>query len=112
MRAPRPLQLLERAPWALALLAALGATLLVPSALALLAPPDLLDALWALGDRRLALLLAGLFVCSGALARRLLRRVESVEAEADLGELEPPSPGQPEQVEEKPVQRALGGHLR
>jgi hypothetical protein len=113
MRAPRPLQLLERAPWVLACLAALGATLLVPSALALLAPPDLLDALWALGDRRLALLLLGLFVCSAALARRFLRRARSDEMEEeDPIELRTPAPEQDEDVEQKPVPRAAGGHLR
>src|SRR5207245_8540791 len=51
----------DRAPWALAAIASLGATLLVPSALALLAPPEWLDAALALGDRRLALALLALF---------------------------------------------------
>ena len=41
---------LEDRPWALAVIGAAGTTLLVPSALSLLAPPEVLDALILLGD--------------------------------------------------------------
>jgi len=68
----RPLA--ERRPWTMALLAAAGLTLLLPSGFALLAPPELLDAAVALGDRRLALCIAGLFAASAVLARLLMIR--------------------------------------
>lgn len=74
MRALNPLPLLERSPWATSLLAAAGVTLGLPSALALLLPPDLLDAAWQLGDRRLILLLVGLFTISACIVRVSLRR--------------------------------------
>jgi hypothetical protein len=63
----------ERRPWLLALLVACGVTLLVPSALALLVPPELLDAAVALGDRRLWMALGVLFALTAALARLSLR---------------------------------------
>ena len=65
---------LERRPWLLALVAASGVTLLVPSALALLLPPELLDAAVALGDQRLWAGLGALFALTAALARLSLRR--------------------------------------
>jgi len=68
----RPLA--ERRPWTMALLAATGSTLLLPSAFALLAPPSLLDAAVALGDRNLMLCVAGLFALSAALARLAMTR--------------------------------------
>ena len=74
----------EKTPWALAAVAALGATLLVPSALALLAPPELLDAAVALGDRRLALALLALFAISIAVFRLSFRRRRSAEEDLDV----------------------------
>ena len=91
---------LERRPWALAAIAAIGITLLLSSAFALLAPPELLDAAVALGDRRLALALAALFLVSGGLVRLLLVRRRS--QEEDLERAEEPHP--------PPVQRET--HLR
>src|SRR4051812_34544770 len=73
-RARRSLLLLERRPWTLAVIAALGATLLVPSALALYGPPELLDAAIALGDVRLGAGVAGLFLAAVAIFRVALRR--------------------------------------
>jgi hypothetical protein len=70
----RPLAALEHRPWIAALLAAAGVTLLLPSAAALLLPTDLLDAAIALGEARLKMGLAALFVLSGLFARLLLRR--------------------------------------
>jgi hypothetical protein len=64
---------LERRPWVLALVTACGVTLLVPSALALLLPPEVLDAAVELGDRRLWIALAALFALTAALARLALR---------------------------------------
>jgi len=63
----RPLA--ERRPWTMALVAASGLTLLLPSGFALLAPPELLDAAVALGDKRLGLCVGGIFVVSAAIAR-------------------------------------------
>jgi len=79
----RWLAAVERTPWALAVVAALGVTLLVPSALALLAPPELLDAAMDLGDRRLALLLVALFAISTSAFRLSLRRRHSAEEDLD-----------------------------
>jgi hypothetical protein len=73
-RARRSLLLLERKPWTLAVIAGLGATLLVPSALALYGPPELLDAAMALGDVRLGVGLAALLAVSIAVFRVALRR--------------------------------------
>ena len=71
----RWLETMERRPWALAAIAALGATLLVPSAFALLAPPELLDAAVALGDRRLALAVLALFaICTSGFRLSFQRR--------------------------------------
>jgi hypothetical protein len=65
---------LERRPWLLALVAACGVTLLVPSALALLVPPELLDTAVALGDQRLWMALGVLFALSAALVRLSVRK--------------------------------------
>ena len=73
-RARRSFLLLERRPWALAFIAGLGVTLLVPSALALYGPPELLDTAIALGDARLGVGLAALFVGSVGIFRVALRR--------------------------------------
>jgi hypothetical protein len=64
----------ESRPWAVALVAAAGITLLVPSAAALLLPPELLDSVIALGEWRLRLSLAGLFVVSAVVARTVFLR--------------------------------------
>jgi len=83
----RWLDAVERAPWALAAIASLGATLLVPGALALLAPPEWLDAAVALGDRRLALALLASFAAGTAAFRLSFHRRRSAEddLDADLG---------------------------
>jgi hypothetical protein len=96
MRKPTILASLESRPWAGSLLAALGITCLLPSALSLLLPLDLLDALWTLGDRRLLLALAALFVASASLARvALQRRQENDDLETTPlpSRAAPPSPG-------------------
>jgi hypothetical protein len=93
-RAARRLALLERRPWTLALVAAGGVTLLVPSALALYGPPELLDAGIALGDARLALGLAGLFALSAGALRLLLRRRRLAEEQIDEEPI-PPHPNAP-----------------
>jgi hypothetical protein len=64
---------LDRRPWLVSVLAGTGVTLLVPSALSLLAPPELLDSAMALGDRRLALALAALFAIATLLTRLTVR---------------------------------------
>jgi hypothetical protein len=76
-------QALHLRPWAVAVIAALGTTLLVPSALALLVPPELLDLAVALGDTRLALSLGALFAVSACVARLLLRRQRLPEEDLD-----------------------------
>lgn len=81
----RRLAAVERTPWALSGIAALGTTLLVPSALALLGPPELLDAAVALGDRRLAFALAALFAISTCSFRVSFRRRRSAEEDVDAG---------------------------
>jgi len=82
-RTARRLALLERRPWTLALIGAAGLTLLIPSALALYGPPELLDAGIALGDARLAFGLAGLFAISAGVLRVLLRRRRLAEEQFD-----------------------------
>jgi len=74
---------LERRPWTLAVIAAAGITLLLPSGAALLLPPDLLDRAVALGDWRLELSLLGLFAISACLARLALRRRARAEEELE-----------------------------
>ncbi|HKB77975.1 MAG TPA: hypothetical protein VKC58_15340 [Myxococcales bacterium] len=81
----RWLAAVEKRPWALAVIAGSGTTLLVPSALALLAPPELLDAAVALGDRRLALALVALFAMSICSFRLSFRRRRSAEEQVDAG---------------------------
>jgi hypothetical protein len=81
----RPLAALEHRPWISALVAAAGLTLLLPSAAALLLPTDLLDAAIALGEARLKLGLAALFVVSACVARLCLgRRAAYEDEEEDL----------------------------
>jgi hypothetical protein len=65
---------LDRQPWLLALVVACGVTLLVPSALALLLPPELLDAAVALGDRSLWIALGALFALTASVARLSVRK--------------------------------------
>jgi hypothetical protein len=79
----RPLAALEHRPWTVALIAAAGVTLLLPSALALLVPTELLDAAIALGELRLKLALAALFVMSACIARLCLWRREADEEDED-----------------------------
>jgi hypothetical protein len=74
---------IEKKPWALALIASLGTTLLLSSAAALVGPPELLDAAIALGDRRLALGLAGLFVLFLPMFRIAFARRRSAEEDVD-----------------------------
>ena len=95
---------LENRPWALAVIGAAGLTLLVPSTLSLLGPPELLDTLILLGDTRLLLSLAGLFAGSTGLLRVLLRRRRLPEEELDV---EPPVPAP---VQERAV--SSRGYLR
>src|SRR5207253_6423908 len=66
-------------PWTVALIAAAGATLLIASAFALLAPPEMLDAAIELGDRRLWLALLAVFVMAAGAARLALIRRRSPE---------------------------------
>jgi len=79
----RWLDTIERRPWALAAIGSLGTTLLVPSAFALLAPPELLDAAVTLGDRRLALAVLALFAICTSMFRLLFHRRHSAEEELD-----------------------------
>jgi len=75
---------IEKRPWVPAIVAALGTTLLVASAFALLAPPEFLDAAVALGDQRLALALLALFTLAACGFRVVFRRRRSAEEEVDL----------------------------
>ncbi len=84
-------------PWTFALIAAAGATLLVPSAFALFAPPQMLDAAVALGDRRLFAALALLFGVSLLLARLALWHRRTPEEDV---------------AEPAPAAAEGGGHLR
>ena len=68
-------------PWTVALIAATGATLLIASAFALLAPPEMLDAAIELGDRRLWLALLAVFALSAGAARVALVHRKSAEDE-------------------------------
>lgn len=83
---------LERRPWTLAVVAGAGTTLLVPSALALYGPPELLDIAMALGDARLGAGLAALFVGSTGVLRLLLRRRRLPEESVDDAPAAPPRP--------------------
>ena len=87
--------MLERRPWTLAVIAGTGVALLVPSAAALLAPPELLDAAVAAGDQRLWLGLGGLFVVAILAARVALHRRRSPEEDvvADVPERPPDDAG-------------------
>jgi hypothetical protein len=109
-RAGRKIALLERRPWPLALMAGGGLTLLLPSAVALYGPPELLDSAVALGDVRLASGLLGLFLVSTAVFRLLLRRRRLAEESVD----EEPAPRRPaataRDVQETPA--GARAHLR
>lgn len=91
-RARRALLRLERRPWILAAIAGLGVTLLVPSALALYGPPELLDAAIALGDARLGFGLAALYLASVAVLRVALRRRRLPEEALDEEPVAPAAP--------------------
>jgi hypothetical protein len=81
---------LERQPWLLALVVACGVTLLVPSALALLLPPELLDAAVALGDRSLWIALGALFALTASIARLSARKPGRGDEEAVAASVEQP----------------------
>jgi hypothetical protein len=106
-RAARRMALLERRPWALALISAAGVTLLVPSLLALYGPPELLDSAISLGDTRLALGLTGLFAVSAGILRLLLRRRRLAEEQVD----EETPPGESDAAPRPPA-TAPRAHLR
>jgi hypothetical protein len=101
---------LERRPWTLALIAAAGLTLLVPSALALYGPPDLLDAAVAAGDLRLGLGLTAFFLGSAGVLRLLLRRRRLPEEQID--EEPAPARAQPPSRADQELPGAARAHLR
>lgn len=101
----RFLAAMDRRPWTLAALAALGATLLLCGALPLWASPDLLDLLIAQGDARLALGLGLVFAGSLLLFRVLLRHRPLPEEQVDEMVSTPPPPAQREEP-------ARGSYLR
>jgi hypothetical protein len=108
-RARRSLLLLDRRPWTLAVIAGVGATLLVPSALALYGPPELLDAATAAGDLRLGLGLAALLAASIAIFRVALRRRRLPEEALD----DEPAPAAPATRDAPPIPSAPArAHLR
>jgi len=107
-RARRSLVRLERSPWTLAVIAAGGITLLLPSAIALFGPPQWLDAAVALGDTGLALGLAGLFVVSAGVLRVALRRRRLPEEAID----EEPANAAPSQDARDVSAHAARAHLR
>jgi len=74
---------LERRPWPLAVVAGVGFTLLVASAIALFGSVELLDALIAMGDARLCGSLGLLFVASACAARIAFRRRRRPEEDLD-----------------------------
>lgn len=76
------LHALEKRPWLVACISAAGTTLLVPSALALFAPSDLIDRAVQLGDLRLALALPALFTLTAAIVRLSLRSPKPEETSA------------------------------
>ena len=84
---------LENRPWVLALIGAAGVTLLLPSAVSLFAPPEILDGIIVLGDARILLSLSGLFLGSACFLRVVLRRRPLPEEELDAEPL-PPVPVQ------------------
>jgi len=109
-RARRMLLRVERRPWTLAAVAALGLTLLVPSALALYGPPEWLDSAVAFGNARLGLGLAALFAVSWGVLRIAMRRRRLREEEVDE---EPP----PERMARRDPHEAIANgaaraHLR
>lgn len=106
-RGRRTLLRLERRPWILAAFAGLGATMLIPSALALYGPPELLDSAIALGDARLRLGLAAFYVASVGIFRVALRRRRLPEESVD----DEPLPVPPAAHDEMPAAPARA-HLR
>src|SRR6266542_236558 len=91
MGAPQRARLFDR-PWLLAPACALGVTLLVPGAVALFAPPELLDRVWMLGDRVLSAALVALFVAALGVAWLLLG---GSAGEGELPSFAEPSGNQP-----------------
>lgn len=107
-RARRSLVRLERSPWALALIAAAGATLLLPSALALFGPVEWLDGAAALPDAVLAGGLGALFAISAAVLRVALRRRRLAEEAID----EEPAAAAPSRDPGEVPASAARAHLR
>ena len=110
----RALAVLERWPWPLAVLAALGFTLLVASAVALLGSSELLDTLVAMGDARLSGALGLLFVVSACAARFAFRRRRRPEEDLDaeiVVKRPPPTDARPV-AEERPGERPVKAYLR
>ena len=89
--ARRSLVRLERSPWVLAVIAGAGATLIVPSAVALFGPAEWLDSAAALGDARLGFALASLFAVSTCVLRFVLRRRRLREEAIDEVPIAPPA---------------------
>jgi hypothetical protein len=108
-RARRQFLLLERRPWTLAAIAGLGVTLLVPSALALYGPPELLDAAIGLGDVRLCSGLVALFLLSVGVLRAALRRRRLPEEALDE---EPAPQADPARDDARIPAAAARAHLR
>jgi len=104
----------ERKPWPLAIAAGLGFTLLGASAVALLGPPDLLDALVAMGDGRLYGSLAIIFVASACAARIAFRRRPRPEEDLDEIVLAAPAKSGAPSVppEAAPADRPAKAYLR
>ena len=105
----RTLLRIERRPWTLAAVAAAGLTLLLPSAVALYGPPELLDSAIRMGDAGLIAVAAGLFAVSTCVFRVLLRRRRLAEEAVD----EEPGPSRPAPAHDVPHARAdARAHLR
>ena len=104
----RLLATMDRRPWTLAALAALGATLLLCGALPLAASPELIDLLIAQGDARLALGVAGIFAGALLLFRVLLRHRPLPEEQIDQMGSTPPPPASAQRETEP----ARGSYLR
>jgi hypothetical protein len=107
-RARRSLVRLERSPWTLAVIAGAGATLLLPSVLALFGPLEWLDRAAAVPDAVLGCGLAGVFALSTALLRILLRRRRLAEEALD----EEPAPAAPAKDAADVPATAARAHLR
>jgi len=99
---------MDRRPWALAALAALGGTLLLCGLLPLAASPELIELLIAQGDTRLALGLALVFAGALLIFRVLLRHRPLPEEQVDEMVSTPPPPASAQREAEP----ARGSYLR